>query len=333
MSGGMSKVERVRAAIAGERVDRVPVALWRHFPVDDQLPESLAEVTVAFQREYDFDLVKVSPSSSFCLRDWGVQDEWKGNIEGTREYIVRPVQEPSDWAKLQPLDPYQGALGAQLVCLRTIIERLGADVPVIQTVFSPLAQAKNLASETTLLIHLRRYPTFLYKGLEVIAETTERFIRAVAETGASGVFYAVQHAQYGLLSEGEFETFGRAFDLQVLRAAERMWCNMLHVHGVHVMFDRIVDYPVQIVNWHDRETEPSLAEGLRRFGGAVCGGLDRWRDLTIGTAEGIRKQAEEAFVQTNGHRWILGTGCVVPIVAPVGNLRAAREVVEQLADS
>ena len=38
----MNKRERLEAAIAGQSVDRVPVALWRHFPGDDQDPSDLA---------------------------------------------------------------------------------------------------------------------------------------------------------------------------------------------------------------------------------------------------------------------------------------------------
>ena len=46
--------ERIEAAIAGELVDRPPVALWRHFPVDDQSALSLAEATIHFQKDFDF---------------------------------------------------------------------------------------------------------------------------------------------------------------------------------------------------------------------------------------------------------------------------------------
>jgi len=100
----MDKRERLQAAIKGEPVDRVPVALWRHFPVDDQRPEDLAAATIEFQTQYDFDFVKVTPSSSFCLRDWGVLDEWSGDPEGTRDYTRRVIQEPDDWTRLKPLD-------------------------------------------------------------------------------------------------------------------------------------------------------------------------------------------------------------------------------------
>src|SRR5512143_3830079 len=130
----MKKRELLEAAIAGQSVDRVPVALWRHFPGDDQDPASLAAATIAFQRRWDFDFVKVTPASSFQIKDWGVQDEWQGNSEGTRQYTERPIKRASDWRKLNVLEARSGALGEQLKCLKSIVEAL-PDVPVIQTVF------------------------------------------------------------------------------------------------------------------------------------------------------------------------------------------------------
>ena len=324
----MSKEERLRAAIGGEEVDRPPVALWRHFPGDDQRPEDLAAATVAFQRRYDFDFVKVTPASSFCVRDWGVRDQWRGSLEGTRDYVHYPVQSPDDWEQLAPLDPAQGRLGAQLRCLRLIADELGDETPFIQTIFNPLSQAKNLAGKERLLMHLRRHPDAVRAGLEIITETTVRFVKAVRETGAAGLFYAVQHAQYGLLSEEEYATFGRPYDLWVLEAAQGLWLNVLHLHGVDVMFDLLADYPVQVINWHDRETWPTLAEGQRRFSGAVCGGLQRWEVVVRGDPAQVQAQAADALSQTGGSRFILGTGCVTPIVAPTSNIRAARKAVE-----
>ena len=101
----MSKRERLEAAIHGEKVDRPPVALWRHFPGDDQDPADLAASTLAFQQQYDFDFIKVTPASSFCVRDWGVEDLWQGNQEGTREYSPHPIRAPEQWFSLRPLDP------------------------------------------------------------------------------------------------------------------------------------------------------------------------------------------------------------------------------------
>jgi uroporphyrinogen decarboxylase len=94
------------------------------------------------------------------------------------------------------------------------------------------------------------------------------------------------------------------------------------------MFDQVIDYPVAIINWHDRETSPSLAEGQALFPGVVCGGLRREETMVLGSPEQVRAEARQALHATHGNRFILGTGCVVPITAPYGNLMAARHAVE-----
>jgi uroporphyrinogen decarboxylase len=323
--------ERLEACLSGGALDRPPVALWRHFPVDDQTPDSLAAAVVHFQRSYDFDFVKVTPSSSFCLQDWGVRDEWRGDTEGVRSYTQFPIREPQDWERLKPLDPRSGWLGGQIASLHKIIAALGPDVPVIQTIFNPLSQAKNMVGRDTLIVHLRRYPDAVLAGLRTIAETSQRFIEEARKTGIAGVFYAVQHAQYGLLSEQEYTTFGRAMDLQVLEAIHGCWLNVLHLHGDEVMFHLFQDYPLQVINWHDQETSPSLAEAQKTWKGAVCGGLRQWQTIVMGSPQEVQVEAHAAIQQTAGKRFILGTGCVTPITAPHGNLMAVRNSVEKKA--
>lgn len=319
--------ERIQACLNGEAPDRVPVALWRHFPVDDQTPEGLAAAQIAFQRMHDFDLVKVTPSSSFCLKDWGADDVWEGNPEGTRRYDRRAITDPRDWEHLSPLDASAPHLAGQLTCLRQIRLVLGPETPILQTIFNPLSQARNLAGGDRLLVHLRKYPEAVLKGLETITKTTVRFVEAALETGIDGVFYAVQHAQAELLAEDEFRHFSEAPDLEILGAAGDLWCNMLHLHGEDVYFDLTKKYPVQIVNWHDRDTPPSLRKAQDLFKGGVCGGLGR-ETLVYQTPKEIRNEAADAIEQTGGRRFILSTGCVVPIITPLGNWTAARYAVE-----
>ena len=323
----MTKRQRLEATIRGEETDRVPVALWRHFPGDDQDPAALAASTLTFQRQYDFDFIKVTPASSFAVRDWGVEDVWTGNQEGTRDYSRQPVRAPEDWAALRPLEPDQGALGAQLTCLERIHDAVGDKVPFVQTIFNPLSQAKNLIGRDHLLAQLRENPVAVRMGLETITATTVRFIEAARRRGIAGIFLAVQHANYGLMSEQEYQEFGVPFDRRLLEAAAGLWLNVLHLHGERVMFNLLADYPVQVVNWHDRETPPTLSEGQQRVTGAVLGGLRQWDTMLRGTPQDVEIEARDAMQQTGGRRFILGTGCVTPITAPWANLRTARQVV------
>lgn len=325
----LSKRERLERAIQGEAVDRVPVALWRHWPGDDQRAADLAEATIDFQRRWDFDFVKVTPASSFCIADYGVQDRWAGNIEGTREYTRRAVQRSLDWTDLRVLEPSRGALGRQIEALRMIRDGLPGDVPFIQTIFSPLAQAKNISGGEVLIEHMRSAPDRLRTGLNTLTDSTLRFIDAIRRSGAAGIFYAIQHASLSVMSESEYREFGQPYDLRILEALpDEWWLNVVHLHGQAPMFDLVASYPVQVLNWHDREAGIELGEGKLKFKGAVSGGLGRWDPMHGGTPVEVRAQARQALEQTNGRRFVLSTGCVIMTTTPLSNIRAVREVVE-----
>ena len=326
------KRERLETVLSGSKPDRTPVALWRHFPVDDQKPGELTAATLDFQKEFDFDFIKVTPTSSFCLKDWGSTDEWNGTTEGTRDYTKRVIKSSGDWEKLSNLDPYKGYLGEQLTCLQLISSELGSEEdppPFIQTIFSPLSQAKNLVGGDQLLVHLRKYPDLLHAGLKIITENTLNFIEAAVKTGIAGVFYAVQHANYSLLSEPEYLEFGKEYDLKVLAAVQDLWLNVLHLHGENIMFDTFLDYPIEVINWHDRDIEPDLAAAHKTYAGVLCGGLQRQSTMVLGSPVKVMAEARDAIQQTQGIRFILGTGCVLPIIAPRANILAARKSVER----
>jgi uroporphyrinogen decarboxylase len=327
----MTKRDRLLAAIAGQTVDRPPIALWRHFPGDDQRAEDLAAAQIAFQRRYDFDLIKVSPASSFCVEDWGVKDRYMGNVEGTREYYQYPVASSDDWRRLPVLDPAQGALSRQLCCLEIIGEELRNEpdeAPFIQTIFSPLAQAKNLAGPERMLTLMRQDPDAFKAGLETITQTAVAFLKAAKRTRMAGIFYAVQHARYALMSEAEYREFGEPCDRRILEHLDGTWFNMLHIHGQDIMFDLLADYPVQAINWHDQETPPSLKTAMNRTDKVLVGGLGRIETMMRGTPDDVRAKVADAVAQTEGKRFILGVGCVTMIVTPWGNITAARRAVE-----
>jgi len=326
----MNHRQRMEICLSGEKPDRPPVALWRHFPVDDQKADTMASAHLNFQNTFDFDFLKVTPASGYFVYDWGVEDRWEGHPHGTRKYTKRVINNPEDWANLKPLDPHKGHLKEQLTALTIITEMLGVETPVIHTIFNPLSQAKKLAGDDLFLIHLRNYPDELHRGLEIITECSKDFITAVIhETGAAGIFFAVQHAQKSLLTQDEYLEFGRTYDLPLLKSASDGWLNVLHLHGESIYFDMFVDYPVQVINWHDRETRPDLKNGLHKFPGVVCGGLRQEATVNLGTPDQVEEEAKASIKTTGGSRFILGTGCVAPTTTPYGNLIAARRAVEK----
>src|SRR3990170_6368271 len=126
----MDHWDRVNAAIAGGKADRVPVALWRHFPVDDQDPGILAARTLEWQKKWDFDLVKFMPSGTYSVEDWGAKSVFEGAANGARAISDPGVRRAGDWRALPRLDPRNGVLGAQNDALARAAKELRGSVPI-----------------------------------------------------------------------------------------------------------------------------------------------------------------------------------------------------------
>ena len=318
----MTKRERVLATLGRKAVDRLPVSFWRHVPDVDHTARGLADAMLGFQRRWDLDLLKVMSSGVYCVEDWGCRVAYQGSPNGAKTCTRHAVREVSDWAKLEPLDPGQGALGRELEALRLILAGRSDDVPVLHTVFAPLTIARKLAGER-LAQDLRDHPEAVKGALDVITETVIHYAGAVAKAGADGIFYASQDASRDVMTEEDHERFGMPYSRRVLESLKGgPLFTMLHVHGQHNYFDQMAGLPVASINWHDRLTAPSLGDALRRFPGAAVGGLSEKETLLNGPVTAVAAQVADTIRQSGGTGVIVAPGCVLPLAVPDESLEA-----------
>lgn len=326
----MNHRQRMNAVLRGEPIDHVPVALWRHFPNDDQRAETLAARVVEFQNKFEFDFVKVTPASGYPAEMYGATFVDAKNREGTRSYTARPVNAMNDWDKLEPLDTTNPVFVRELAALKLIRQQLGSDIHILQTIFSPLNSALNIAGDR-LYTDLREQPDVLHRGLRAITETTNRFAIESLRAGADAIFFATQMATPTRLSLGEFRAFGEPYDFEVLQAirAANPDFIFLHMHGLEIYFDVLRSYPVEILNWHDRRTEPSLKQACEilnsdeaKNGRAIAGGIDEWNVLAAKSPDDVKSQVHDAVAQAGERGFILAAGCVIAVDTPEENIRA-----------
>ena len=331
----VTKSERVRGALAGRPVDRVPVSLWRHFPDVDLDPLALAEALIRFHERYDLDFIKVMPHGVYCVEDWGCRIAYQGASNGARLCTRHGVQRIEDWSRLAPLDPQAGALGRELTCLRAVCAGRGDDAPVLQTIFSPFTVAQKVAGPDLVRETMRRDPARLHAALRQIASTVAGYAQACLAAGAQGVFFASQAATPEVLTLEEHRAFVEPYDLGVLGALRGTDAIILvHLHGDRPYLAAVAaTYPAGALNWHDRRTPPSLAEARTQVSQALVGGLDERGTMVTGSPAEVRAQALDAIARCGGRRFLLGPGCVVDLPAPEANLAAAREAVELRSDS
>ena len=324
MAAEMTPRERVLAALHGAAVDRPPVSLWRHFPNADQSAQALADSTVAWQRLLDLDFIKLMPPGDYATIDWGATSAYRGAAGGTRETTTYPVRRLEDWDAIGLLDAGHGFNAEVVGACRLVRAQLGPDVPVLQTIFSPLTIAHKL-SGGRVIQHLQDDPERVHQALANITAVTRAVTRASLAAGADGVFFASQCATSDMLSRADYDEFGTAYDEPVIAAASDAGSifTLIHVHGANAYFDVLASYHAHALNWHDRRFGPPIQEVLRDYPArAAVAGVDEHGIVEM-TAEQVREQVLEARDAAHERRLLVGPGCVITIATPEENLRAA----------
>lgn len=309
----MKKIERVRAALSGSRLDRPPYGFWTHMPGIDLDPDRLAAESAAFAAQYDLDFVKSMSNGLYCVEDWGCRCDFSAIEHGGVARVVSPaIRAVEDWERLDELDIEAGAFGRELRHFESLIRLVGPEVPVLATVFSPMTVASKLSNGLH-RNHLADVAQSVAHGLDIITRVSSRFAQAAIARGCAGIFLAVQDASHDVFEETVYRKYGEGCDRQVLAAAEKAggWFNVVHMHGDNIMFDLLKDYPVAAVNWHIGETPPAIGD-YRAAGGtrAIVGGLQRGH-ITDRDMAGIRSDVERAYGESGGRRLLLAPACVI----------------------
>ena len=325
----MNKKERVDAALRGDAVDRVPASMWGHDYEREWNVQTFTEATVENYSRYDWDFVKVNPRASYHVEGWGVKVRSSGEKHKAPVYESTPIRSGSDWKRLRPLEPDQGALGEQLRALQLIRHSVGFEAYFVETIFCPLAVAKHLVGNRAerVIQSVREDRSALHTALRIITETFTTFALACFEQGASGIFYSTNGwASEGMLTPDQYREFGEQYDLEFLDAIKKRGkFNILHNCGSRIYFDLLSSYPVQAISWAaTKEGNPDIGEGKRRSGKAVMGGVSE-QTLKSGSPTQVQDEVGQALSLTSKRHVLIAPGCVVPSDAPGRNVDAVRD--------
>ncbi len=303
----MTKIERVRAALAGKPVDRAPFSIWYHFGNQHASPERTAEVHLEFFRAYDLDLLKVMNDYDYPMPDG-----------------MEVMATPDDLKRLAPLDVTRTPLGRQLRAVELIAKALEGKALFVDTVFNAWnTLRRNLVKEAMEPL-MADHPQALEAALRVVNDNLIQYALASLERGAAGIFLSVPATAESVNPE-QYARFMRPFDLQLLHAVRgKGECHILHAHGERLYLDQLLDYPVHVLSWADLNGGPSIAEARRRTPLALMAGLDHLKFPYV-SARAIRDQVRSALVQAGGTKFILAPGCSVPTYSFPPLIQAARD--------
>jgi len=321
----MTGRERVAAAIAMGVADRPPVGAWGHTYREEWSPEALASITVERARQFGWDFVKFQPRASTFAEAFGSVYKPAGHRLKGPVLMSPAVPDLESWRTVELVN--RKAFDDQVESIGMVARELGGDVPVIQTVFSPITVGGYVVgkSQSRVVRELRKHPELVRPALEKIAEALVDFSRRSVEAGAAGIFYAISgYAGRGVMPESVYRELVLPLDVIVLsRLPPEAWFNVLHLCGSNLNFELAREMPMQVVSWSiHNQGNPSLAEGRRLIGRAVMGGLGQRASLIYGPPPEVEAEARRAVAETGGLGLLLAPGCSVPPRAKDVNLAA-----------
>lgn len=307
-----SKRDRVKAVLNSEPTDRPPYSFWFHYPADQVAGRAAAEAHLATWRTHDQDILKVMNDNGYDLP------------EG-----VESVASPGDLAAL-PLTPLESScFQNQLEALRIIRAEVG-DCPVITTLFSPLYTAGKLTDgRMAKLLTADRERALA--GVETIARSLADFATACIDAGADGIFVSVQDGIDRTLGDGFYAREIAHLDHLLFEGADTGWLNVLHVHEAVHGLEPFLDYPVNAVNWADRQAGPAIDEVAGRMGPGIFAGMDHVDTVTSGDPDRLAEEIRDAARRAGDRGLIVGPGCSFPSDTPEAMLETVGRTCREMA--
>lgn len=348
------RYERVMAAMRREVPDRVPWALWGHFPAVSFLKyyswekanrdgEESARAHMALLRvlDYKMDLLKVTPFYRYMACQWGSKFRFVDNAENTTTIEVA-VKEPEDWGKLWVLDPRK-ELRENLRTVEILARDLGG-MPFIYTIPSPIVQALHGVSEPErVYTDMEKQPDALKEGLQTIAQTCIDFGRECVDEGATGIFFGIGGGGqiWSRMSQEQLNEYALRYDRMVLDALADAPIKLLHIcsndlenpqkNGGLMEKGWFKNYPVDAINWWDKNFT-SIETARKVYGDKFCivAGVDHKQTMLHGTPEEVEAEVRRAINDAGkGGGFIVGSGCTLNKDTPLANYNAVGRAVEK----
>lgn len=307
----MGLKKRFSQFIAGDRyTDGVPAAFFQHFPPDRRLGQAAVDEQIRFYRQTDMDMVKI------------MFDEIYPKIVS--------VKKPGDWRHIGQASRSDHVFTQQMEVAKRIVDKIGKETFVFQTIFSPFVSAGCAVSpilqwDRVVTDHMRRDPESMTVGLTNAAHVLSEFAGKIAGTGIDGFYVSLQGGEYDRFSGEFFNAWLKPLDAMLLNALKNTGkLVFLHICGSNIRLENYYDYPGDIVNLAFCDNGMTLDEGAKKFKRPVMGGLSNHGVICDGTGEEIKR--ETARVLSSNHSPVmLGADCTIQSNVPRDHLKWAVE--------
>ncbi len=341
----MTSRERIRGAARQLPVDRVPVApyMGNHgaraagVRVGEYCRSGRIMANAQFRawQLYGQDVVVAQSDNYYIAEGFGVQVEHYEDATPTLR--IPAIRALGEIEKLQLPDPRRdGRMPVYLEAIRLLAEMTRREVAVRAPGTGPFSLASHLLGTEQFLVELalaERDPggpseIALKRLMGLATDALVAFAEACLDAGADIVQAGDSLASPDMISPATYRKWAlpaeRRFFAAINPTAEaRGAATLLHICGnTTAILESMADTGAHIL---ELDHKVSLKAARKALGARVClmGNLDPVELLWRGSPEKVRAAAWQAIADAGaGSGFILGSGCEVPVAAPMANLKA-----------
>ena len=294
----------------------------------------MAEAQYRAWQIYGQDAVVAQSDNYYIAEGFGVEVE---HYHDSTPTLKTPAISGLDGIQsLRVPDPHKdGRMPVYLEAIRRLAELTRGEVAVRAPGTGPFSLASHLMGTEKFLIELalaEREPggpaeCSLKRLLELTTEALIAFAKACLEAGAHLVQAGDSLASLDMISPVSYRKWAwpaerRFFEAINPLAQQHGAATVLHICGnMTSVLELMADTGAHIL---ELDHKVSLSAAKERVGHRVClmGNLDPVELLWRGSPAAVNCAAVQAITDTGGRRFILGSGCEVPVEAPRENIKA-----------
>lgn len=339
-----TKKERVNAVLNGELADRVPITCYHHFPEFEHGGAKLmADTMVDFQKQFDWDYVKINPRAVYYYEAWGNTynyDEYNDVVPTRTSNVIHDV---SDLEKIAEMTGNETVWQEQYDTARMIVEGTGGEIPVFAGSFTPIGILLNLCGfrsvgryrespreESDLIRLCNEHPDEVHRALKNIANTMAKYNENLVKAGVTGIFFAaLGMARTGYFTPDEWQKFCKPYDLISMESIRHL-PNIVHTCGIYGNPEWFVDYPCRVIHWAASAPGNPPMKGSSEWlkGKIAMGGCDE-RPFGGNRAFEISRMCKKTLTDMKGVPFMMAPECSVSPKTLDKELWAFRKSVEE----
>jgi uroporphyrinogen decarboxylase len=301
--------------------------------------EAMADTQLALHRQLDQDVIAIGADNYYIAEGFGCRTVYD---EHELPALIQPaVESLADVFPIEPLDPQRdGRMPIMLEAIKRVRHAVGDRVAIRSPGTGPFALASYLIGSQAWLYEIGmfeagmadRNEAAIEHALEVACESLIRFGKACWDAGADIIHCGDSLASCDMISPKTYHRFAFPYQRRVFDAWKEYGItgSLLHICGDSAaVLDSYADAGPAIV---EIDNMVDLAEAKTRIGDRVTlmGNVHTVRDLLEGTPSSVRSAARACIERAGGgRRFILGSGCIVPRMTPLENLRAMVRVARE----